>query len=52
MREGDGELEIYVGSEDQGELRRYRWKEGRWEKSVVAELSDSDITWNVQDARF
>ena len=50
--EGDGELEIYVGSEDQGELRRYRWKEGRWEKSVVAELSDSDITWNVQDARF
>ena len=50
--DGDGTVEIYVASEDQGELRRYRWTDGAWEKTAVAELSSSDITWNVQDGKL
>ena len=50
--DGDGNVEIYVGSEDQGELRRYVWKDGKWEKTAVAELGSGDITWNVQDGNL
>jgi hypothetical protein len=50
--DGDGALEIYVASEDQGELRRYRWKNGAFEKTVVAPLNKGDITWNVTDAKL
>lgn len=50
--DGDGALEIYVGSEDQGELRRYRWKDGAFEKVVVAPLPKGDITWNINDAKL
>ena len=48
----DGNLEIYTASEDQGELRRYTWKDGKFEKTAVAKLSKSDITWNVQDGKL
>jgi hypothetical protein len=50
--DGDGSLEIYVASEDQGELRRYRWSNGTFEKTVVAPLDKGDITWNVNDAKL
>jgi hypothetical protein len=50
--DGDGQLEIYVASEDQGELRQYRWKDGRWEKNVVAPLHKGDITWNITHGRL
>jgi len=50
--DGDGTVEIYVGSEDQGELRRYRWKDGEWEKTTIAPLGSSDITWNLQDGKL
>ena len=45
-------LEIYVVSEDQGEVRQYRWKDGKFEKTVVAELDDGDISWNIQEGNF
>jgi len=48
----DGALEIYVVSEDQGEVRRYRWKDGKFEKTVVAEIDDGDISWNIQEGNF
>jgi hypothetical protein len=50
--DGDGALEIYVGSEDQHELRQYRWKDGAWVKEVVAPLRAGDITWNITDGRL
>lgn len=50
--DGDGMLEIYVGSEDQGELRRYRFANGSFEKTVVAPLQKGDISWNVNDAKL
>ncbi len=45
--DGDGTLEIYVGSENQGELRQYRWQRGKFEKQVVTPLKKDDITWNI-----
>jgi hypothetical protein len=50
--DGSGFAEIYVGSEDQGELRRYEWKNGKFEKTVIAKLEDGDITWNIADAKL
>jgi hypothetical protein len=48
--DGDGLLEVYVAAEDQQELRRHRFKNGRWEKAVVAPLRKGDITWNITPA--
>lgn len=45
--DADGRLELYVGAEDQQELRCYRWTDGRWDKTVVAPLRKGDITWNI-----
>jgi hypothetical protein len=50
--DGDGLLEVYVAAEDQHELRRYQWKDGRFERTVVVPLSPGDITWNVGGARL
>jgi hypothetical protein len=50
--DGDGTPEIYVASEDQGELRRYRWENGAFAKTVLLPLSTSDITWNVTSGRL
>ena len=45
--DGDGALEIYVASEDQQELRQYRWKNGAFEKSVVMPLHKGDKIMNT-----
>jgi hypothetical protein len=50
--DGDGALEIYVASEDQAQLRQYRWTNGAFEKSVLMPLHAGDITWNITDARL
>jgi hypothetical protein len=50
--DGDGALEIYVASEDQQELRQYRWNGKTFDKSVVMPLAKGDITWNLTDARL
>ncbi|MGH7895834.1 MAG: FG-GAP repeat domain-containing protein [Candidatus Binatia bacterium] len=48
----DGVLEIYVASEDQGELRQYRWTGVQWIKTVLVPLNKGDITWNVTHGRL
>ena len=45
--DGDGKLEIYVASEDQHELRRYRWQDGAFAKTVLTPLVAGDISWNI-----
>lgn len=50
--DADGTLELYVASEDQQELRQYRWKNGTFEKTAVMPLHKGDITWNLSDARL
>ncbi|HEY2387073.1 MAG TPA: VCBS repeat-containing protein [Candidatus Binatia bacterium] len=50
--DGDGQLEIYVASEDQHELRQYRWQNGTFVKTVIAPLTPGDITWNITSGTF
>ena len=50
--DGDGQLEIYVASEDQHELRQYRWQNGAFVKTVIAPLTPGDITWNITSGTF
>jgi hypothetical protein len=50
--DGDGRLEIYVASEDQAELRQYRWSDGAFAKTVVAPLRKGDFSWNVTHGRL
>ncbi len=50
--DGDGALEVYVASEDQGELRQYRWDGTRFVKTVVAPLHKGDISWNITHGRL
>jgi hypothetical protein len=50
--DGNGVFEIYVASEDQGELRRYRFENGAFAKTVLMPLNASDITWNITAGKF
>jgi hypothetical protein len=50
--DGDGMLEIYVASEDQNELRQYKWTGSQFAKTVVAPLTKGDITWNITHGRL
>jgi hypothetical protein len=43
----DGTLEIYVASEDQAELRQYRWTGVQFVGANLVPLTKGDITWNV-----
>jgi hypothetical protein len=47
--DGDGRDELYVASDDQGEVRRYRWKGSGFDKEVLLrrEIPDSVFTWNL-----
>ena len=45
----DGADELYVASDDQGEIRRYVWRNGRFRKEVIFEraVPDSVFTWSL-----
>jgi hypothetical protein len=47
--DADGTDELYVASDDQGEIRRYLWRDGRFEKEVLhrREIPGSVFTWNL-----
>ncbi len=47
--DGDGRDELYVASDDQGEIRRYVWYDGRFEKEVIHTRKPvgSAFTWNL-----
>lgn len=48
----DGTPEIYVASEDQNELRQYRWSGMQWVKTPIAPLVKGDISWNVTHGKL
>jgi hypothetical protein len=50
--DGDGKTELYVASDDQGELRRYDWDGKTFAKSVLMPLDRTSITWNLMPGRF
>jgi len=47
--DGDGRDELYVASDDQGELRRYVWQDGHFEKQVILRrpIPGQFMTWNL-----
>jgi hypothetical protein len=47
--DGDGRDELYVASDDQGEVRRYVWQDGRFAKEVIQRraVPGSVLTWNL-----
>ena len=47
--DGDGTDELYVASDDQGEVRRYVWRNGGFEKEVIhtRKPAGSAFTWNL-----
>lgn len=47
--DGDGTDELYVASDDQGEVRRYSWTEGKPRRDAVHVYAQklSGFTWNV-----
>jgi hypothetical protein len=47
--DGDGVDELYVASDDQGEVRRYVFRNGRFEKEVILTRKPvgSAFTWNL-----
>jgi len=47
--DGDGRDELYVASDDQGEVRRYVWRNGGFEKEVIhtRKPAGSAFTWNL-----
>jgi hypothetical protein len=47
--DGDGADEVYVAADDQGEVRRYVWKEGRVHREVIFSVPPelNGFTWNV-----
>jgi len=50
--DGDGSDELYVASDEQGELRRYTWANGRFDKEVLRrrEHPSAFMTWNLMPA--
>jgi hypothetical protein len=50
--DSDGRDELYVASDDQGEVRRYDWSAEGWKKEVLVKFDDglSRFTWNLQVA--
>ena len=47
--DGDGVDELYVASDDQGEVRRYVWRDGRPVKEVLQTraVPKAYFTWNL-----
>jgi len=50
--DGDGTEELYVASDEQGDLRRYTWADGRFDKEVLhrREHPSAFWTWNLMPA--
>jgi hypothetical protein len=47
--DGDARDELYVASDNQGEVRRYVWRDGGWRREVIhtRKPAGSAFTWNI-----
>jgi hypothetical protein len=52
--DGDGRDELYVAADEQGELRRYVWTNGRAQREVIhrREIPRAQMTWNIVPFRL
>jgi len=48
--DGDGMQELYVGADDQREVRRYRWADGKWQRETLGPIEDDKITFGIMAA--
>jgi len=48
----DGNLELYVAADDQRELKRYTFENGKFKREVLGQLDPSVLTWNITDGVF
>ena len=50
--DSDGRDELYVASDDQGQVRRYTWDGDAWQREIILEYSDGlpRFTWNIMPA--
>jgi len=49
--DGDGAAEIYVADDDDERIRRYRWRENRWEKSDLYDTGPAKLTFSIAAGR-
>lgn len=49
--DNDGQLELYVTSDDNDEVRRYVWDGEKFGRSVIATLEKSDLVWNITSCK-
>lgn len=45
--DGDGKQEIYVAADDQQEVHRYSWNDGKWKRETIYQIEDDKITFNI-----
>ena len=45
-------LELYVASDDQAELRRYDYNDGKFKKTLLGKLDKDILTWNITSGTF
>ncbi len=45
--DGDGLAELYVAADDQDEIRSYVWNGETLQRTTIATLEKSDITWSI-----
>lgn len=50
--DGDGKDELYVASDDQGEVRRYKWDGTAWSREILErrKVPKAYFTWNLMTA--
>jgi hypothetical protein len=50
--EGDGSLELYAAADDQHELRRYTFDNGKFTRETIGKLDTSTLTWNITTGKM
>ncbi len=49
--DGDGKNELYASADVQGQINRYTWAGGQWQKSLVLQIPKEHWTWAMEIAR-
>lgn len=50
--EGDGSLELYAAADDQHELRRYTFANGKFTRETIGKIDASTLTWNITTGKM
>jgi len=50
--EGNGSLELYAAADDQHELRRYTFRDGKFTRETIGKIDPSTLTWNITSGKM